>query len=48
VGQKNTIFAIWLSLNFLNPIASIAPTAYIVWQNLINSWQMWKHESVKR
>lgn len=48
VGQKNTIFAIWLSLNFLNPIASIAPTAYIVWQNLINSWQMWKHERVKR
>lgn len=44
VGQKNTIFAIWLSLNFLNPIASIAPTAYIVWQNLANSWQMWKHE----
>lgn len=45
VGQKNTIFAIWLSLNFLNPIASIAPTAYIVWQNLANSWQMWKHEN---
>ena len=44
VGQKNTIFAIWLSLNFLNPIASTAPTAYIVWQNLANSWQMWKHE----
>lgn len=44
VGQKNTIFAIWLTLNFLNPIASIAPTAYIVWQNFANSWQMWKHE----
>ena len=48
VGQKNTIFAIWLSLNFLNPIASIAPTAYIVWQNFTNSWQMWKHERAKR
>ena len=48
VGQKNTIFAIWLSLNFLDPIASIAPTAYIVWQNLTNSWQMWKHERTKR
>lgn len=48
VGQKNTIFAIWLSLNFLNPIASIAPTAYIVWQNFANSWQMWKHERAKR
>ncbi|MBQ2783637.1 MAG: transporter [Alistipes sp.] len=43
VGQKNTIFAIWLSLNFLDPIASIAPTAYIVWQNLLNSWQIFRH-----
>lgn len=48
VGQKNTIFAIWLSLNFLDPIASIAPTAYIVWQNFTNSLQMWKHERAKR
>ena len=48
VGQKNTIFAIWLSLNFLDPIASIAPTAYIVWQNLTNSWQMWKRERTNR
>lgn len=47
VGQKNTIFAIWLSLNFLNPIASIAPTAYIVWQNLTNSWQIWRYNRKK-
>jgi BASS family bile acid:Na+ symporter len=42
VGQKNTILAIWMSLNFLNPVASIAPTAYIVWQNFVNSWQIYK------
>lgn len=42
VGQKNTILAIWMSLNFLNPIASIAPTAYIVWQNLVNSYQIYR------
>lgn len=47
VGQKNTIFAVWLSLNFLDPIASIAPTAYIVWQNLTNSWQIWRYNSRK-
>ena len=47
VGQKNTIFAIWLSLNFLDPVASIAPTAYIVWQNLINSHQIWKYNKRK-
>lgn len=42
VGQKNTILAIWMSLNFLDPVASIAPTAYIIWQNLVNSWQIYK------
>ncbi len=42
VGQKNTILAIWMSLNFLNPVASIAPTAYIIWQNLVNSLQIYK------
>ena len=42
VGQKNTILAIWMSLNFLNPVASIAPTAYIIWQNLVNSLQIYR------
>lgn len=42
VGQKNTILAIWMCLNFLNPTSSIAPTAYIVWQNLVNSYQIWR------
>lgn len=44
MGQKNTILAVWMSLNFLDPVASIAPTAYIVWQNLVNSWQIYKHK----
>lgn len=42
VGQKNTILAIWMTLNFLDPIASIAPTAYIVWQNFVNSYQIYR------
>ncbi len=42
LGQKNTIFAIWLSQSFLNPLACIAPTAYIVWQNIVNSYQIYK------
>ena len=43
LGQKNTVFAIWLSQSFLNPLACIAPTAYIVWQNIVNSYQIYKH-----
>ena len=48
VGQKNTILAIWMTLNFLNPIASIAPTAYIVWQNFVNSYQIYRTNHKKR
>ena len=44
LGQKNTILVVWMSLNFLDPVASIAPTAYIIWQNLVNSWQIYKHK----
>lgn len=41
-GQKNTILAIWMCHSFLDPVASIAPTAYIVWQNIVNSWQLYR------
>ena len=41
LGQKNTVVGIWLTIAFLNPVASIAPCAYVVWQNLINAWQLW-------
>ena len=40
LGQKNTALAIWMSISFLNPLASIAPACYVVWQNVINSWQL--------
>ena len=43
LGQKNTVLAIWLAQSFLNPLACIAPTAYIVWQNIVNSYQIYKH-----
>lgn len=41
LGQKNTVLAIWLALTFLNPISSVAPAAYIAWQNTINSMQLY-------
>ena len=42
LGQKNTVLAIWLSLSFLDELACVAPTAYIVWQNIVNSYQIYK------
>lgn len=41
LGQKNTVLAIWMALTFLNPIASVAPAAYVAWQNTINSIQLY-------
>lgn len=44
LGQKNTIVGIWLTLTFLNPLAAVAPGAYVLWQNIVNSWQLWYKE----
>ena len=43
LGQKNTVMAIWLAQTFLNPLSCVAPTAYIIWQNIVNSYQIYKH-----
>ena len=42
LGQKNTILAIWMAQVYLNPLASIGPASYVLWQNIINSYQLWK------
>ena len=44
LGQKNTVLAIWMAQSVLNPLSSVAPTAYIVWQNAVNSWQLYREE----
>ena len=41
LGQKNTGVGIWLVMVYLNPVVAIAPCAYVVWQNTLNSWQLW-------
>ncbi len=41
LGQKNTVLAVWMAINYLNPISSIGPAAYIAWQNTINSMQIY-------
>jgi len=41
LGQKNTVFAIWMGYTFLNPVTALAGGFYSVWHNLVNSWQLW-------
>lgn len=42
LGQKNTILAIWMSQTYLDPLSSIGPASYVLWQNIVNSWQLWR------
>ena len=42
LGQKNSVLAIWMAYTYLNPISSLAPGTYAVWQNIFNSWQLWR------
>lgn len=43
-GQKNTMFTIWMALTYLSPVAAVAPGSYVVWQNIVNSWQLRRME----
>lgn len=48
LGQKNTVLAIWMALTWLNPVVSVAPAAYVAWQNTVNSLQIFiKQKSSK-
>lgn len=43
LGQKNTVFAIWLAYTFLNPLISVAGGFYSIWHNIFNSIQLKRH-----
>lgn len=47
LGQKNMVIGIWITLAYLTPAASIAPGCYILWQNIVNSWQLYYRETRK-
>ena len=42
MGQKNTVFAIWMGYTFLHPVTAMAGGFYSVWHNIVNSWQLAK------
>ncbi|MCR4994515.1 MAG: transporter [Bacteroidales bacterium] len=45
--QKNTGLAIWIAYTYLTPIASIGAGCYVLWQNMINSYELWLHRKKK-
>ena len=42
LGQKNTIFIIWVAYTFFDPVSSLAGGFYSIWHNIYNSWQLSK------
>lgn len=47
LGQKNTVLAIWMGYTFFSPITSIAGGFYSIWHNIINSYQLYEHKSIR-
>jgi BASS family bile acid:Na+ symporter len=46
LGQKNTVLAIWMAQTYLMPLACVIPAMYVIWQNLANSYQLWKKKEI--
>ncbi|MBQ3893101.1 MAG: symporter [Mailhella sp.] len=44
LGQKNLLFGMWLVFQYLDPAVLISLTAYSIFQNLFNAWQIGKHD----
>ena len=42
LGQKNTVFAIWLAYTFMTPETAIVGGLYSIWHNIYNSWQLYR------
>lgn len=42
LGQKNTVFAIWMGYTFMTPETAIVGGLYSIWHNLYNSWQLYR------
>lgn len=39
-GQKNTSLGVWMAHTYLDPLSALGAAAYIIWQNLFNSVQL--------
>ncbi len=43
LGQKNTVFIIWMGYTFLSPVTAVAGGFYSIWHNIFNSYQLYRH-----
>jgi len=47
LGQKNTVFGIWMAYTFLDPVTSVAGGFYSLWHNVYNTWQLYQTRKKK-
>ena len=47
LGQKNSGFLIWVGYSFLTPVTSVAGGLYSIWQNLVNSLELFQAKKQK-
>ena len=40
LGQKNTVFIIWVAYTFMTPETAMIGGLYSIWHNVYNSWQL--------
>ncbi len=46
--QKNTALSIWVAYMYLHPVASIGAGCYVLWQNIINSLELWQYRKSEK
>jgi bile acid:Na+ symporter, BASS family len=40
MGQKNTMFSLWVALQFFSPLIALGPIFYLIFHNLYNSYSL--------
>ncbi|MBR5664591.1 MAG: hypothetical protein IKX13_02435 [Bacteroidales bacterium] len=43
LAQKNSAMGIWMANMYLLPLAAVYVAFHSIWQNLYNSWQLWRY-----
>ena len=46
--QKNTALSIWVAYVYLNPVASVGAGCYVLWQNIVNSIELWEYRKMSQ
>jgi len=48
LGQKNTVFSIWMGYTFLDPVISVVGGIYSICHNTYNSWQLYNYNKAHK